>query len=147
LVAIENNEFNWRGNAKMENMTQTFQIITGAPGGLQFYCWITTGLVFWSGLLTMRLKVSGAALLIFAIDTMIVKTIESALIQNNVSHPDWLIDYMYPAIPVIIVGLYVIWARNKYKKNADEIEIREERKVITSPKIKGSLYYKYRKSS
>lgn len=111
----------------MDNMTQTFQIITGAPGSLQFYCWITTGLAFWGGILTMRLKVSGAALLIFTIDTMIVKTIEGALNQRNVNHPDWLIDYMYPAVPVIIVGLYVIWARNKYKKTTDEIVARDEK--------------------
>jgi len=86
-------------------MEHPFQFMIGELGSLQFYCWLIAALVFWAGIFTMNLMISGAAVLIFSIDIVIIKKIEGVLIHYGVNYPDWLIDSLYPTIPLLVVAL------------------------------------------
>lgn len=88
-------------------MEHPFQFMIGELGSFQFYCWLIAALVFWAGIFTMNLMLSGAAVLIFSIDIVIIKNIESVLIHYGVNYPNWLIDSLYPIIPLLVMALVV----------------------------------------
>jgi hypothetical protein len=128
-------------------MEHPFQFMIGELESVQFYCWLITALVFWAGIFTMNLMLSGAAVLIFSIDTAIIKNIEGVLIHYNVNYPDWLIDCMYPIIPLLVVALLMVSFRERNPNAGDGIGITDEIKFGYPSKRKVFLSYKYRKQS